>query len=217
MRSYEQLCALSKSLDVVGGRWTLLLVRELLLGPRRFTDLRSALPGIATNLLAERLRELEAEGVLTRRRLAGPGEVHVYELTERGQALEEVVLALIRWGADFMAPSPREHFRPEWLALVLRAYLPGRVPRQDSVHARLLAGDAAIDVDARPNGVRVVTTASRDEQPSITVDADPHALLAVGSGAERFAAARRRGALVVHGPREQAARLERVFDAISPR
>lgn len=216
MRSYSQLCALSKALDVVGGRWTLLIVRELLIEPRRFTDIRVALPGIATNLLADRLRELEAEGVVTRHTLDGPGDVQVYGLTERGQELEEVVLALIRWGADTMAPQPGDFFRPEWLALVLRAYLPRRAVRDARVRARLRVGPAVLSVDAADGAVRVTPGAS-GEEADVTMDADPHALLAVASGAERLGSARRRGAIHLHGPRDQAARVTRLFDAITPR
>lgn len=216
MRSYSQLCALSKALDVVGGRWTLLVVRELLIEPRRFTDLRAALPGIATNLLADRLRELEAGGVVTRRTLDGPGDVQVYGLTERGQELEEVVFALMRWGADTMAPQPGDFFRPEWLALVLRAYLPRRAARDARVHARLRVGPAELSVDATDGTVRVTPRAPADAA-DVTIEADPHAMLAVASGAERLGSARRRGAVHLHGPRDQAARVTRLFDAIPPR
>jgi len=214
MRSYEQFCGLSKALDVVGGRWTLLIVRELLLGPRRYSDLRAALPGIANNLLADRLRVLEADGLLARRTLEHGTQV--YELTARGQELDQVVFALMRWGGDLMQPSPEDFFRPAWLALVLRAYLPGRVARQDRVRARVLVGDAVIAVDAGERGVEV---SIGDEGPDavVTLEADPHALLAVASGAERFAAARRRGGLRVRGPKEDAARLERLFATAAAR
>ena len=93
-RTFDQNCPIARSLDVVGERWTLLIVRELVLGPKRYTDLREALPGIWTNLLADRLRQLESAGVIARRELPPPAARTVYELTERGRQLEPVLLAL---------------------------------------------------------------------------------------------------------------------------
>ena len=122
MRSYNQFCALARTLDVLGERWTLLLVRELMLGPRRFSDLLAGLPGIAPNLLTDRLRALEAEGVIQRTTLPPPAGSRVYELTERGWRLEPALLALARWGMEPMAP-PREgeERQPGWYAVALQA------------------------------------------------------------------------------------------------
>jgi DNA-binding HxlR family transcriptional regulator len=107
-RSYGDACGIARALDVVGERWALLVVRELLLGPQRFTDLRRALPGASSNLVADRLRELEGNGVVRRRNLAPPAASRVYELTEWGRELEPIVLALGTWGvrAPF-PPAPR--------------------------------------------------------------------------------------------------------------
>ena len=99
MRSYGQYCALAKALDVIGDRWTLLIVRELLLRDVcRYTDLRNGLPGIATNLLAERLKELESAGVVSREDAPPPIATTVFRLTNRGQELERVIYALGAWG-----------------------------------------------------------------------------------------------------------------------
>ncbi len=106
-RSYDQYCAVARGLDVIGDRWTLLLVRDLLLGPKRYTDLLAGLPGIGTNLLADRLRELEGAGLIERTALPPPAGSTVYQLTEGGQALEPAVVAIGRWGARFMGP-PRK-------------------------------------------------------------------------------------------------------------
>jgi DNA-binding HxlR family transcriptional regulator len=103
-RTYADRCGIARTLDVIGERWALLVVRELLLGPKRFTDLRAGLPGLGPDVLAQRLRDLEAAGILTRRTLAPPAGSRVYELTPRGAELEPVVLALGRWGAT--APFP---------------------------------------------------------------------------------------------------------------
>src|SRR3954465_204093 len=99
MRTYGDRCGIARALDVVGERWALLVVRELLLGPKRFTDLRAGLPNIGPDVLAQRLRDLEGSGLVRRATLPPPAASAVYELTERGADLEEVVLALGRWGS----------------------------------------------------------------------------------------------------------------------
>jgi len=122
VKSYRQFCALARSLDVLGERWTLLVIRELLLGPRRFTDLLAGLPGIASNLLSDRLRALEAHGVIRRATLPPPAGARVYELTERGRQLRPALLALAQWGMDPIAPPhPEEHRQPAWYAVALEA------------------------------------------------------------------------------------------------
>jgi DNA-binding HxlR family transcriptional regulator len=124
MKSYEQYCGLALALDRVGERWTLLIVRELLSGPKRFSDLASGLPGVPTNLLAGRLRTLEANGLLERQTLPPPAASAVYVLTELGEGLAEPVHALVRWGGHFMQRrSRRQAFRPHWLGLALEALL----------------------------------------------------------------------------------------------
>jgi DNA-binding HxlR family transcriptional regulator len=105
MRTYDDACAAAHALDLIGERWALLVVRELLLGPKRFTDLRAGLPGASPNVLAQRLRELERAGVVQRRKLPPPAASRVYELTDWGEELEPVITQLGRWGA-------RSPFRP---------------------------------------------------------------------------------------------------------
>lgn len=104
-RSYTQLCGLAYALDIVGERWTLLVIRELFAGPRRFVDLLDGLPGISTNLLAERLKHLKQHGVIRRRILPPPAGSTIYELTPRGLALEKTLLELGKWGSQFVPPS----------------------------------------------------------------------------------------------------------------
>ena len=104
-RSYNQYCGLAYALDIVGERWTLLIIRELMAGPRRFTDLLSGLPGISTNLLTDRLKSLEQEEVLVRRTLPPPAGSIVYELTPVGLALEKTLLEMGKWGSQFVPPS----------------------------------------------------------------------------------------------------------------
>lgn len=117
MRSYNQYCPLARALDVIGERWTLLIVRELLSGPKRFKDLQDALVGIGTNLLSTRLKNAESNDLITKTKLPPPAVATVYELTERGRKLEETLLALVRWGIPLFASAkkPKEYFMPHWL------------------------------------------------------------------------------------------------------
>ena len=121
MRSYRDLCGIARALDVVGERWALLVVRELLFGPKRFADLHRGLPGLSQNVLTQRLRELEASGVLARRRALPPAAGLIYELTDRGRTLEPVLLALGRWGSP-LSPQPdsAEELSPDALIVALR-------------------------------------------------------------------------------------------------
>ncbi|MDH6223893.1 DNA-binding HxlR family transcriptional regulator [Streptomyces sp. MJP52] len=119
-RSYDQYCSAARALDLVGDRWTLLIVRELLAGPRRYTDLHADLPGVSTDMLATRLRDMERDGLVTRRRLAPPGNANVYELTSRGRALTGVLHALGEWGAGGLGDrGPTDAVRAHWFALPL--------------------------------------------------------------------------------------------------
>jgi len=121
-RSYDQWCAVARSLDVVGERWTMLIVRDLFVGPKRYTDLLEGLPGIGTNLLAQRLRELEANGIVEKAELPPPSGATVYRLTPRGSALEPVVFALGRWGFQFLGkPKATDAMLPDPFFLSLRA------------------------------------------------------------------------------------------------
>ncbi|HWB69029.1 MAG TPA: helix-turn-helix domain-containing protein, partial [Solirubrobacterales bacterium] len=120
-RSYGEACRFAHALDVVGERWGLMVVRELLLGPKRFTDLREGLPRASTNILAERLRELEARGVIRRRKLPPPYAASVYELTEWGQELEPVVTQLGAWGARSPFPPDSEQIGADSIVLALRS------------------------------------------------------------------------------------------------
>ncbi|WP_328548662.1 helix-turn-helix transcriptional regulator [Streptomyces platensis] len=123
-RSYDQYCAVARALDAVGDRWTLLIVRELLGGPRRYTDLHADLPGVSTDMLASRLKDMERDGLVTRRRLAPPGAAFVYELTTRGHALLPALTALADWGAPALDERrPTDALRAHWFAVPLMARL----------------------------------------------------------------------------------------------
>lgn len=112
-RRYGQFCPLARSLDLLGERWTLLIVRDLLAGPRRYTDLRTSLLGLATDVLATRLRELQDAGIVRRREIPPPTPAAVYELTERGQGLKPTIVELSRWGRDLLADATPGDRLPE--------------------------------------------------------------------------------------------------------
>ncbi|MGW0710072.1 winged helix-turn-helix transcriptional regulator [Streptomyces sp. NPDC002643] len=125
-RSYDQYCSAARALDLVGDRWTLLIVRELLAGPRRYTDLHADLPGVSTDVLASRLKDMERDGLSTRRRLPPPGAAYVYELTERGRELLPVLQALGAWGSMALGERrPTDAVRAHWFALPLLRGLDG--------------------------------------------------------------------------------------------
>jgi len=122
VRSYDQFCGLARALDLVGDRWSLLIIRELLLGDRRFTDLIEGLPGIPRNLLSTRLAELSDEGLIERVDLPPPTAVTVYRLTNEGAAIEPVLLALTRWGFPYLGDPGIQTVRGAWLGLLISAW-----------------------------------------------------------------------------------------------
>src|SRR5436305_13119860 len=120
-RSYSHFCAIARALDALGERWSLLLLREMFFGPKRFAELQQGLPGIGTGVLSQRLRELEQGGVIARRRLPPPAASVVYELTESGRAVDPILVALARWGMDRLdEPRPDDAFRVLWAMYGMR-------------------------------------------------------------------------------------------------
>jgi DNA-binding HxlR family transcriptional regulator len=193
MRSYGQYCALAKALDVVGDRWTLLIVRELMLrGACRYTDLRHGLPGIATNLLADRLRELEKAGIVRREDAPPPVATTLFHLTPRGEQLAPVVEALGRWGAPFMAePSVTDEFRSHWLAMPLQLHLIDRTPHRPPITIELRTGDEPMIVETVEGGVR--TRPGSAEHPDAVLSGPPQLIIGVLTGRLDLAAARASG------------------------
>jgi DNA-binding HxlR family transcriptional regulator len=156
MRTYAEYCAVAKSLDVVGDRWTLLIVRELALrGGCRYTDLRNGLPGIATNLLADRLRELEDAGVVAREDAPPPIATTLFRLTDRGEELRPVIEALTRWGIPLMTEQkPDDAVRSHWLASALQFMLTDARPDAPPATVVLDTGDHPIVVEIHDGAIR---------------------------------------------------------------
>jgi DNA-binding HxlR family transcriptional regulator len=156
MRSYDEYCAAAKALDVVGDRWTLLIVRELALrGPCRYTDLRNGLPGIASNLLSERLRDLEHAGVIVREDAPPPIATTLFRLTPRGEELRPVLDGLVRWGIPLMVEQkPDDVVRSQWLTWAAEMMLADRRPEAPSVTLALQTGDQPITIELSDGAVR---------------------------------------------------------------
>ena len=174
-RSYGQYCAVAKSLDVVGDRWTLLVVRELLEGPRRYGDLLAALAPIATDMLASRLRDLEAHGLVCRRQLPKPASTAVYELTDDGRALEEIVNAYARWGRRLLdTRASGEAVRPQWLTRAVRAYVRPDRPGP-AVTLRLVTPEGDVTLTVGPDGV---DAAADDAAVDVTLTGSAETLFA---------------------------------------
>ena len=182
MRSYGQYCGLARSLGVVGDRWNLLIVRQLLIAPARYRDLVNGLPGIATNLLADRLRDLEALGVIERR-LAGEGSVVEYTLTPWGAELRQPIESLIRWSTPLMVRGPEgDSFRPEWLTLAIPALLGTRVKVRSSAAVGLDIGDQPLLRLRATRGGFEVDLHDGGDLDAI-VHADPTYVLGLAAGA----------------------------------
>ncbi len=193
MKSYGQLCSVAKALDVLGDRWTLLILRELLIqGPCRYTDLANGLPGIASNLLSDRLRSLEMSGLVWREAAPPPVATTLFHLTERGRAAEAVVVALARWGTPLIADAPpddaiRSHWVPFSASAFLREHDPGRLPATLQLHTPL--GSSVIEITA--DGV--TTRAGTADEADLTLEGMPQVILRFLSGDLTLAEAREQG------------------------
>jgi len=179
-RTYNEACGIPRALDRVGERWALMVVRELVLGPKRFTDLRTGLPHASPNVLAQRLRELEQAGVVRKRKLPPPAASQVYELTDWGHELDEVLLALGRWGAR--APGPPDGIGMSFDAHILSLQTLFRPELAVDVEAtfQLRFGDDAFIADVRAG--RLFVERGEAHAPDATIEGDIGALLAVVHG-----------------------------------
>jgi len=208
-RSYDQFCAGARALDAVGDRWTLLIVRELLAGPRRYTDLHADLPGVSTDVLASRLKDMEQGGLVTRRRLPAPAAATVYELTERGHGLLPVLAALAEWGAPALVERrPTDAVRAHWFALPLLRALDGAGGPDAGgvVDVRLDEGEFHVRTGKPVAGEPVY-----GDGPAARADArivlDAELCLALGRGELTFAEAVKDGRIEVTGDGPLAAEL----------
>ena len=198
IRSYNQFCALARALDVVGERWTLLLVRELMLGPKRYKDLLLGLPGIGTNLLSARLKALDEAGIVRRGMLPPPAASAVYELTELGRDLEPAVLELGRFGANFLgARGESDSADAGWFFVSIRAtFRPERAAGVRETYE--------FRIDGKAFSVRVADGAARTEQgsasePDLVATTDLDSFVALLAGELEPGDAVARGRIAIEG------------------
>jgi DNA-binding HxlR family transcriptional regulator len=183
VRSYRQFCSLARALDVVGDRWTLLIVRELSIRPSRYRDLLDGLPGIATNLLADRLRTLEEHDLVVAEELPPPTAATVYRLTERGEELVPSLLLLAEWGErEMLRGQGDDEFRPHWLVVPIATFTDG-VDLQGVAPLRIRLDTAGGFVDAVVDDDRVRTELHPTIEPDVVVAGEPMQVLQTVVGA----------------------------------
>jgi DNA-binding HxlR family transcriptional regulator/putative sterol carrier protein len=208
-RSYGDVCGVARALDLVGERWALLVVRELLLGPKRFTDLRADLPHLSPDVLAQRLRDLAEAGVLRRRKLPPPAASHVYELTELGAQLEDVVLALGRWGAMLAVPEGELAMSFDAHILSLRTLFDP--DRAEGLRARveLRLGEERFHAEVADGRFAIARGEAR--APDAVLETDAGTLIAVAHGRRELEDALRSGDLAIGGDRAIGERFVSLF------
>lgn len=209
---YPQFCALARATEILGERWTLLIVRELLLGPKRFSDLRARLDGISSSVLAKRLTRVEKLGLVHRSFLPPPAASTVYELTENGHALRPAVFELIRWGGRFLYPARRgERIEPEWMLLALGACARRRASPRRSFLVRIRQGvkEATLHIAGGPDGT-VVT--DRPAPAEVTIVTSVRMVLALMSGAMNPLEALDSGRIKASGDRRALMDFPQLFD-----
>lgn len=200
-RTYGHFCGLARALDQVGDRWAMLIVRELLGGPRRYTDLHADLPGASTDMLAARLRDLEADGIVERRRLPAPASASVYALSGRGDALAAALTSLAAWGAsDLGERHPTDAVRAHWHALPLRPVLvaAGATGTVDVVTDE---GRFHVHLDAATGAMPIYGDGPADPPAATTLTTDAATLAALCAGDVDLGQAQHDGRLKLEGSR----------------
>jgi len=214
-RSYGEACRFAYALDVVGERWALLVVRELLLGPKRFTDLRAGLPHASSNILSERLRDLEHGGVIQRRKLPPPAASTVYELTEWGRELEPVVTKLGAWGARSPIPPDSREIGPDSIVLALRSLFDAEAAGKMTASYELRIGEQRFHVEVSAGELDLGRGAA-DEPAAMLGFADAPAFAAVLAGQLPLEEALTSGAAQVEGSKQAVKRFLRLFPMPEP-
>jgi DNA-binding HxlR family transcriptional regulator/putative sterol carrier protein len=207
---YQQYCGAARALDVVGDRWTLLIVRELMLGPRRFTDLIDGLPGISRNLLTERLRALERDGVVARQELPPPAARQVYELTKDGRDLAAAMVPLVAWGARRLgARKSTESFRPHWGALAMVTFANREAAKGVSETYQYLVGRSAFHFIVDDGSIELHEGWA--DNPAVTLTTDEETWADIASSKITGSSAVDTGALTLTGNAQAAKRLGKIL------
>jgi DNA-binding HxlR family transcriptional regulator/putative sterol carrier protein len=207
---YSQYCALARALDIAGDRWTLLIVRELTPGPRRFTDLVDGLPGVSRKLLTDRLRALERDGIITRRDLPPPAARQVYDLTDDGRDLATAMVPLIAWGTGRLGDrEPGESFRARWPAVAMAGLADREAAKGVSETYQFLIGDTAFHFTVDDGSIELHD--GRAENPTVTWTTDEGTWADIATGEITFSPAVATGALTVAGDPDAVERLRKIF------
>lgn len=207
---YQQYCGLARALDVAGDRWSLLIVRELRPGPRRFTDLIDGLPGISRKLLTERLRDLERDGVIARKQLPPPAARQVYELTDDGRDLAVAMAPLVAWGARRLGErQPEESFRTRWAAVGMAS-----IANRDAMSGvretyQYIVGDSAFHFMVDDGSIEVRDGLAED--PAVVLTTDEETWASIVSGETKASSAADRGTLTIAGDPEAVKRFRKIF------
>ena len=210
MRTYGDGCAIAHGLDLVGARWALLVVRELLLGPKRYIDLERGLPNVSPNVLSDRLRELEGAGIVGRRKLPPPAGSSVYELTDWGRELEEIVISLGHWAARSPSGLPNDApVGPDSIILALRSRFDSGAARGLRARYELRLGEDRFAIEVADDEIAVARGAAH--QADATLDTDPGTLNAVLWENRSLGDAERSGSMTIEGDRAAVKRLMRLF------
>ena len=214
-RSYGEACRFAHALDLIGERWALLVVRELLLGPKRFTDLRAGLPHASSNILSERLRDLEQGGVIQRRKLPPPAASWVYELTGWGRELEPIVTKLGAWGARSPFPPETQEIGPDSIVLALRSLFDSEAAGDLSAAYELRIGEERFRVEITAGELSLDRGVAADPTASIAVP-DAPTLAAVLTGQLPLDDALDSGVVQIEGGKQAAKRFLRLFPMPEP-
>ena len=213
---YTQFCPLARAAEILGERWTLLVVRELLLGPRRFSDFAGPLPGISPSVLASRLGSLERHGLVERRSLPPPAPASVYALTPLGEGLRPVVIELGRWGAQLLGqPAPGEHFEPAWVELGLEMCCRRSATPERRFRVSVPTGAHELEFDVRggPEGTRVARGSAEFE---VALRAEALVVMGLATGELGVDAALDSGALRASGDLAALADFPALFEKPEP-
>jgi DNA-binding HxlR family transcriptional regulator/putative sterol carrier protein len=212
-RTYGDGCAIAHGLDLVGERWALLVVRELLLGPKRFTDLKKGLPNASPNVISERLRELERAGIVKREKLPPPASLRVYALTDWGRELDETVIALGRWAARSPSPSDAP-VGLDSIVLALKTLFDPGAAKGLRASYELRLGEDRFRIEVSDDQIEV--TRGEPDQADATIDTDPDTLTAVLWRGRPLADAQRAGDLSIDGDQSAVERLVPLFPLPEP-
>jgi DNA-binding HxlR family transcriptional regulator len=214
VRTYGDGCPAAHALDIVGERWSLLIVRELVLGPKRFTDLRGGLHGASANVVSQRLRELESHGVITKRRLPPPAASKVYELTEWGRELEAVIVRLLRWGARSAGMPLDAPIGTDALILALRGlFMPVAAQGFDAAF-ELWIGDRPFAAEILDS--QLILVPGRPEHPHAVIRTDPETLKRLTLGGRSLDVSLHAGRISVQGDQAMAERFLGMFRLPEP-